>query len=118
MRAVPAPELAVLAAGDGTGGRCALFCRKLRGVGSIAPSMLGRPARLPWSRRYEELLPQGTQGQAVMCPAQGTEASKSSPNPQQNEPWGHGHGSDGWKGTWQGSARGCVCTCSGMGALG
>lgn len=62
-RAVPAPELADLAAGDGTGARCPLFCRKLRGVGSIAPSMLGRPALLPWSRRYEEFLTQDREGQ-------------------------------------------------------
>lgn len=68
-RAVPAPELADLAAGDGTGTGCPLFCRRLRGVGSIALSTPGRPARLPWSRRYQEFLTQGREGQGcdVSC---------------------------------------------------
>lgn len=56
----------------------------------------------------------------MTCPALGTEASQSSPYPQQSEHWGHGHGSDLMAGKRhpRGQLGGEGCTCSGMGVSG
>jgi len=47
LKSGAAQGIADLAAGGGTGACPLLLCRKLKDVGFIAPSTLGKPARLP-----------------------------------------------------------------------